>query len=105
MVIESACGRLGWNLAEQRCVVQGFGNVGGIAATELHDRGAPVIAVSDISGGVYAEQRPAIPDLHAYVALHGSLEGYDGRLHSGSRTRSCSSCRATSSCSPRARIR
>ena len=28
------------DLAEQRCVVQGFGNVGGIAATELHDRGA-----------------------------------------------------------------
>ena len=25
---------------EQRCVVQGFGNVGGIAATELHDKGA-----------------------------------------------------------------
>ena len=76
MVIESACGRLGWNLAEQRCVVQGFGNVGGIAATELHDRGAPVIAVSDISGGVYAEEGLSIPDLHAYVALHGSLEGY-----------------------------
>ena len=29
MVIERACERLGWNLAEQRCVVQGFGNVGG----------------------------------------------------------------------------
>ena len=76
MVIESACGRLGWNLAQQRCVVQGFGNVGGIAATELHDRGAPVIAVTDISGGVYAEGGLSIPDLHAYVALHGSLEGY-----------------------------
>ena len=35
MVIERACARLGWTLAEQRCVVQGFGNVGGIAATEL----------------------------------------------------------------------
>ena len=35
MVIERACERLGWNLAEQRCVVQGFGNVGGIAAAEL----------------------------------------------------------------------
>src|SRR6476659_11391337 len=56
MVIERACGRLGWDIAEQRCVVQGFGNVGGIAATELHDRGARVIAVSDSSGGVHAEQ-------------------------------------------------
>ena len=49
-------------LAEQRCVVQGFGNVGGIAATELHERGATVIAVSDISGGVYAAERPRRPD-------------------------------------------
>src|SRR5206468_95660 len=28
MVIERACDRLGWNLSEQSCVVQGFGNVG-----------------------------------------------------------------------------
>ena len=39
MVIERACQRLGWNLAEQRCVVQGFGNVGGIAAAELDAHG------------------------------------------------------------------
>ena len=28
MVVERACRRLGWELAEQRCVVQGYGNVG-----------------------------------------------------------------------------
>ena len=42
MVIERACQRLGWTLAEQRCVVQGFGNVGGIAARELDATGAIV---------------------------------------------------------------
>jgi glutamate dehydrogenase (NAD(P)+) len=76
MVIERACERLGWNLAEQACAVQGFGNVGGIAASELHDKGARVVAVSDISGGVYAPRGLDIPTLHAYVAEHGSLEGY-----------------------------
>ena len=76
MVIERACMRLGWDLAEQRCVVQGFGNVGGIAATELHAKGASVVAVSDISGGVYATGGLDIPTLHAYVAQNGSLEGY-----------------------------
>src|SRR5438874_5812768 len=40
MVVERACARLGWDLAGQGCVVQGFGNVGGIAATELHGKGA-----------------------------------------------------------------
>jgi len=77
MVIERACGRLGWNLSEQRCVVQGFGNVGGIAATELYEHGARVVGVADISGGVHAEGGLDIPSLHAYVAEHGSLEGYE----------------------------
>src|SRR3954463_12364786 len=77
MVVERACGRLGWDLAGQSCAVQGFGNVGGIAASELHDKGAKVVAVSDISGGVHAEEGLSIPELHAYVAEHGSLEGFD----------------------------
>ena len=46
-----------------------------------------------------------IPDLHAYVGEHGSLEGYDAEAACGSRTPSCSSFRATSSFSPPARIR
>jgi glutamate dehydrogenase (NAD(P)+) len=76
MVVERACQRLDWDLADQRCVVQGFGNVGGIAATELHDKGATVIGVSDISGGVSSATGLDIPTLHAHVAEHGSLEGY-----------------------------
>jgi glutamate dehydrogenase (NAD(P)+) len=79
MVIERACGRLGWNLADQCCVVQGFGNVGGIAATELYGKGATVVAVSDISGGVYAPEGLDIPAAHAYVSDHGTLEGYPGQ--------------------------
>jgi glutamate dehydrogenase (NAD(P)+) len=77
MTAERACHRLGLMLDTQRCVVQGFGNVGGVAASELDDKGATVIAVSDISGGVYAPGGLEIPELHAYVAEHGSLEGYD----------------------------
>jgi glutamate dehydrogenase (NAD(P)+) len=78
MVVERACQRLGWDLAMQRCVVQGFGNVGGIAASELHEKGASVIAVSDVSGGVAAESGLDVPALRAHVAEHGSLEGYEG---------------------------
>jgi glutamate dehydrogenase (NAD(P)+) len=77
MVIERACARLGWDLAEQGCIVQGFGNVGGIAASELHERGARVLAVSDLSGGVYSEAGLDVPALHAFVTEHGSLDGYD----------------------------
>ena len=77
MVIARACDRLGWALAEQRCVVQGFGNVGGIAASELASLGATVVAVSDVSGGLHAEAGLDVAALHAYVLDHGSLEGCD----------------------------
>jgi glutamate dehydrogenase (NAD(P)+) len=77
MTAERACQRLGMPLEEQRCVVQGFGNVGGVAATELHEKGATVIAVSDLSGGVYSPDGLDVPELHLYVAQHGSLAGYD----------------------------
>ena len=75
MVIVRACAKLGWQLAEKRCVVQGFGNVGGIAAHELHALGAKVVAVSDVSGGLHSETGLDIPALEEYALLHGSLEG------------------------------
>ena len=77
MVIARACDRLGWTLADQRCVVQGFGNVGSVAATELHGLGATVIAVSDVSGGLHSAGGVDISALHDYVRDHGSLEGCD----------------------------
>ena len=50
--------------------VQGFGNVGGVAARLFHERGAKVVAVSDVAGGLYhpdglditAIQRNTTPD-------------------------------------------
>ncbi len=81
MVTERACQRLGWNLAEQTCVVQGFGNVGGIAARELVAKGATVVAVSDISGGVYSPDGLDLAALRAWIADHGTLEAYPGVRH------------------------
>src|SRR6187401_2747301 len=75
MVVARACERLGWELAEQRCVVQGFGNVGGVAATELHALGAPVIAVSDVSGGIHDPDGLNVHDMSEYAKENGSLEG------------------------------
>jgi glutamate dehydrogenase (NAD(P)+) len=77
MVIARACERLEWRLSEQRCVVQGFGNVGGIAAQELVDRGATVIGVSDVAGGVHDPAGLDIPTMSGYAHEHGSLEGWE----------------------------
>ena len=78
MVIARACARLGWELAGRRCVVQGFGNVGGVAAAELQARGATVIAVSDVSGGLVDDDGLDVPALMAYAAEQRSLEGWPG---------------------------
>jgi glutamate dehydrogenase (NAD(P)+) len=78
MVIERACARLGWQLHGLRCVVQGFGNVGGIAATELAEKGARVVGVSDVWGGVAADDGLDVPTLHEHVRVYGRVEGFPG---------------------------
>jgi glutamate dehydrogenase (NAD(P)+) len=78
MVVEAACARLGWSLQGLRCVVQGFGNVGGIAATELHEKGATVVGVSDVFGGIAAADGLDVPTLHEYDGEHGTVEGFPG---------------------------
>ncbi len=42
-----------------------------------HAKGAVVVGVSDVSGGVHDERGLDVPALHAHVAEHGSLAGYD----------------------------
>jgi glutamate dehydrogenase (NAD(P)+) len=73
MVVERACERLEMPLPGLRCVVQGFGNVGSVAATELVAKGARVVAVSDLSGGIHDEAGLDIAALRAWIAEHGSL--------------------------------
>src|SRR5688572_16664715 len=81
MVIARACERLGWNLAGRRCVVQGFGNVGGVAAHELAARGARVIAVSDLSGGIHDEDGLQVHALTEFARTQGSLEDWPHARH------------------------
>jgi glutamate dehydrogenase (NAD(P)+) len=66
------------NLDSLKVVVQGFGNVGGIAAELLDEMGCKVIAVSDASGGYICRGGLDIPAMRAYAAQHPRhlLEGY-----------------------------
>jgi glutamate dehydrogenase (NAD(P)+) len=81
MVVERACSRLGTLLAQQRCVVQGFGNVGGIAAHELSAKGATVVAVSDVSGGIYDPAGLDLDDVRAWHDSRRGLAGYPDADH------------------------
>lgn len=57
-------------------VVQGFGNVGQHAALYAHQRGAKVLAVSDVSGGIYDAKGLDIPEVMRHVAEHKVVKGY-----------------------------
>jgi len=52
-ILEALCVKLNLDLKYLKIVVQGFGNVGGNIAQILYEKGAKIIAVSDISGGLY----------------------------------------------------
>jgi glutamate dehydrogenase (NAD(P)+) len=78
MVIKRACERLGWNLAELSCVVQGFGKVGGVAAGELAAHGATVVGVGDYSGGVHDANGLDVHALQRWTAEGHHLTDYDG---------------------------
>lgn len=69
--------RMGDPLPEETTVViQGFGNVGSYAALHAHELGFKVIAVSDVTGGVYQPKGLDIPELAAYASQGGSLNEY-----------------------------
>jgi glutamate dehydrogenase/leucine dehydrogenase len=48
-----AAKHLGLSLAGARVVIQGAGNVGGVAAQQFSQAGAKIIAISDSRGGIY----------------------------------------------------
>jgi glutamate dehydrogenase (NAD(P)+) len=58
--------------------IQGFGNVGSVTAKLLDERGANVVAVSDVTGAIYDPGGLDVADVLNYVAGNdGRLEGYD----------------------------
>ncbi len=69
---------LGLPLRGSTVVVQGFGNVGSVAARLLELEGLTVVAVSDASGGVYNANGIYIDDAIAWAREHRYLEGYPG---------------------------
>lgn len=76
MVADEAVRRLGWSLADAACVVQGSGKVGGVAARELVGRGARVIAISDIAGGLHDPRGLDLDRVDEWRREHGGLAGF-----------------------------
>ncbi|WP_101049945.1 Glu/Leu/Phe/Val family dehydrogenase [Macromonas nakdongensis] len=73
-----AAGRIGLDVATSAVAVQGFGNVGGVAARLFAEAGARVVAVQDHAGTVYRASGLDVSALQAHVAAHGSVLGFPG---------------------------
>jgi len=68
-----------WNidLKNSKVVIQGFGNVGSYAAKFLHEYGCKIIAVSDVTGGLYDPDGLDIDSLFEYNYANKTIDGFD----------------------------
>jgi len=74
-IIEAAK-HLKMDLSRSSAAIQGFGNVGLVAARDLDRLGVKVIAVSDRSGGLVNERGLPLDDLIQHKEKTGRLEGF-----------------------------
>src|SRR5205823_1811624 len=66
-VTREALGKLGMTLKGARVAVQGFGNVGSVAADLMAKEGAVIVGVSDKSGALHNPKGLDVPDLLKWV--------------------------------------
>lgn len=69
---------LGLSMANLDIVVQGFGNVGSVAADLLARDGCRIVAVGDVHGALYRKEGINIPELLGYSAQKRSIVGFTG---------------------------
>ncbi len=78
IIAREACKHLGMPFEGATAVVQGYGNVGAVAAYLLHDAGCRVIGVSDSRGGIYNPKGLDPRDVLRHKKETKSVVGYPG---------------------------
>ena len=71
-----AAQKIGLSLTGAKLAVQGFGNVGSVAAQLFVQAGAILVAVQDHSGTVFNGAGLDVAALQAYVQAHGGVAGF-----------------------------
>ena len=79
-VIGRALDRIGLRADKATAIVQGFGNVGGVAAEALHARGVRVLGVSDHSAAYFDPRGLDVPALLDHARRTGALAGFSSEL-------------------------
>lgn len=78
VITREAIAEYGMKMEGLRVAIQGFGNVGGVAARILSEMGAKIVAVCDAFGGVYNTDGLDITKLRDYMNRDGALLSYPG---------------------------
>jgi glutamate dehydrogenase (NAD(P)+) len=76
--LEAILEHLGLELNGRRIAIQGFGKVGAVAARELARRGALIVAITDVAGGVANPRGLDIEDLVRWVGGSRFIRGFPG---------------------------
>lgn len=61
----------GLNIKDAKVAIQGMGNVGRHAARIFYNRGTKVVAVSDVSGGIFSNEGLDIPNIVKFITEEG----------------------------------
>jgi len=77
-LVSRAMDTLGIPASGATAVVQGYGNVGGIAASTMARQGIKIIAVSDAFGGLYNAKGIDLAKLDEHIAKTRSVVGFEG---------------------------
>lgn len=76
IAVQEAARDIDLQLVGARIAIQGFGNVGGVAARLFEELGAKIVAISDSVGGVYNPHGISLPQLVAHKAATGTVQGF-----------------------------
>ena len=76
LAARDALAHLGMPVRGTTVAVQGFGNVGSMAAQLLAREGCTVVAIGDRTGALHDAAGLDVEDATAWVRAHGTLEGY-----------------------------
>ena len=76
IAVREALKHLGLPLRGSRVAVQGFGNVGSVAAKLLEQEGLTIVAISDVSGAICNPKGIFVDDAQKWVKEHRYLAGY-----------------------------
>ncbi len=79
MTCDRATAKLGMKKQDCRVIIQGFGNVGSMAARLMHEAGYKIIGLADIHGGLYNDKGFDVPKVVDWVySQRKSLPDFPG---------------------------